>query len=72
MNFKSVWERSNVKIKDTGRFWNMMLGSENRFWIFSEKKTWWIEFDQDSIIWVDAASKKNNLKDLSDLRCSDR
>ena len=26
MNFKSVWERSNVKFKDTGRIWNMMLG----------------------------------------------
>ena len=36
----------------------MMLGVDKRFWVFSEKKTWWIEFDQDSIIWVDAAPKK--------------
>ena len=41
-----------------------MLGIDKRFWIFSEKKTWWVEFKQDSIIWVDASSRKGNLKDL--------
>ena len=72
MNFESVWERSNVKFKDTGRIWNMMLGSENRFWIFSEKKTWWVEFLGDSINWVDASTKKANLKDVKNIGGYDR
>ena len=71
MNFESVWERSNVKFKDTGRIWNMMLGSENRFWIFSEKKTW-VEFLGDSINWVDASTKKTNLKDVKNIGGYDR
>jgi len=72
MNFESVWERSNVKFKDTGRIWNMMLGSENKFWIFSEKKTWWVEFFEDSINWVDASTKKANLKDVKNIGGYDR
>ncbi|MEL1229676.1 MAG: SpoIIE family protein phosphatase [Candidatus Neomarinimicrobiota bacterium] len=63
-NFDKVFDRSNITFKETGAIRSMMLGVDKRFWIFSEKKTWWIEFDQDSIIWVDAASKKNNLKDV--------
>jgi ligand-binding sensor domain-containing protein len=64
MNFESVWDRSNVSIKETGPIRTFMLGIDKRFWIFSEKKTWWVEFKQDSIIWVDASSRKGNLKDL--------
>ena len=67
MNFESVWERSNVKLKDTGRIWSMMLGAEKRFWIFSEKRTWWVEFIGDSINWIDASEKKGNLKDVKNI-----
>ena len=49
-----------------------MLGSENRFWIFSEKKTWWVEFLGDSINWVDASTKKANLKDVKNIAGYDR
>ena len=63
-NFESVWDRSNVTIKETGPIRTFMLGIDNRFWVFSEKKTWWVEFLQDSIRWIDASSRKGNLKDL--------
>ena len=72
MNFESVWKKSNVKFKDTGRIWNMMLGADKRFWIFSEKKTWWVEFLGDSINWVDASTKKANLKDVKNIGGYDR
>ncbi|MFL3015820.1 MAG: SpoIIE family protein phosphatase [Candidatus Neomarinimicrobiota bacterium] len=67
MNFRSVWDISNISIKETGPIWKFMLGIEDRLWVFSEKKTWWVKFDDDSVKWTDASSMKKNLKDLSNI-----
>ena len=67
MNFRSVWDISNISIKETGPVWKFMLGVEDRLWVFSEKKTWWVKFDGDSVRWTDASSMKKNLKDLSNI-----
>ena len=64
MNFESVWKRSNVSIKETGDINGFILGKDNKFWIFSSKKTWWVSFEEDSILWVDASSIQKNLKDV--------
>jgi len=64
MNFESVWKRSNVSSKETGDINGFMLGKDKRFWVFSSKKTWWVNFEQDSILWIDASSIEKNLKDI--------
>ena len=63
-NMVSAWNLSSATPDDTGPINIFMLDSENQFWIFSEKKTWWVNFKGDSIIWTDAAENNESLKDL--------
>ena len=63
-NFKSAWNTSNVSSKETGPINIFMLDSKNKFWVFSEKKTWWADSKGDSLLWEDAGEKNKNLKDV--------
>ena len=65
--FTGGWETANITFKETGSFNHYLLDKENRFWVFTEKKTWWVEFQGDSIVWTDVATKQENLKDIINL-----
>jgi len=67
-NFISGWETSNITFKETGSFNHYLLDKDNRFWVFTEEKTWWVEQQGDSTIWTDVASKQESLKDLINIR----
>jgi len=67
-NFKSGWDISNVTFKETGGFGQFLLDSKNRFWVFTQKKTWWVEFQGDSINWTDVASVHESMKGIVNVR----
>ena len=66
-NFKNARDFSNVSFGETGQVRHFKLDKDNRFWIFTRKKTWWVEFDGDSIVWTDVATKHENMKGLSNI-----
>ena len=66
-NFRSAWDISNISFKDTGPTRGMYLDSNKRFWILSREKTWWLEFQGDSVVWADLGKKFENMKGVVDL-----
>ncbi len=66
-NFRSTYDISNTTFNETGITRGVYLDSNKHFWIFTEKKTRWLEFQEDSVVWIDPAEKFENLKDVVDL-----
>mgnify|MGYP001238139806 CR=1 FL=1 len=62
--FTTTWDISNVSFKETGPIRQFMLDSENRFWVFSRRKSWWVSHEGDSIVWTDVATKHKSMKGI--------
>ncbi|MAE80635.1 MAG: hypothetical protein CL695_03515, partial [Chloroflexi bacterium] len=67
-NFKSAWDVSNASFKETGQIRQFMLDSKNRFWVFSNKKSWWVSVLEDSIVWTDVAKKHKSMKGVINIQ----
>lgn len=62
--FESVWEKSNIQKKETGRINRFLLDKNKRFWVFSEKKTWFVKHKGKNIEWTDVSIKNKQLKNI--------
>ena len=67
-NFISAWDISNVSYKETGPIRQFMLDTKNRFWVFSNKKSWLVSTKGDSIIWTDVAKNHKTMKSVINIQ----